>query len=150
MTKEEIRDFSMRIAVSSKTELVVVTYDIIENYIDGAEEAYEAGDLDKVVFNLQKAKQFLNNLSSCLDFKYGISRELMSLYIFMNNSLVKDIVKRKPNNAEVIKMLINKLRGSFSEVSTLDHSGKVMRNTEQVYVGYTYGKSSRLNEVYVR
>lgn len=150
MTKDEMRDFSMRIAVSSKTELIVITYDIIENYIDSACQAYDANDLDAVVFNLQKAKQFVNNLSSCLDFRYSISRELMSLYIYANNCLMKDIVKRKPNNAEVVKSIIARLRDSFREVSTHDNSGKSMRNTEQVYVGYTYGKTSTLNEMVVR
>ena len=64
MTKEEIKEFSLRIADSSKTELVVITYDIIINYIDGAIKAYEEEELENVVFNLQKAKQFVNNLSS--------------------------------------------------------------------------------------
>lgn len=150
MTKDEMRDFSMRIAVSSKTELIVITYDIIENYVNSAEEAYKAGDLDGVVFNLQKAKQFVNNLSSCLDFRYGISRNLMSLYIYANNCLMKDIVKRTPNNADVVRSIIDRLRDSFKEVSVHDNSGKSMRNTEQVYVGYTYGKSSTLNEMVVR
>ncbi len=150
MTKDEIKDFSMRVSASSKTELVVITYDIIENYINAAEEAYKAEDLDNVVFNLQKAKQFVNNLSSSLDFRYSISRELMSLYIYVNNCLVKDIVKRKPNNADIIKSVLGRLRDSFKEVSALDNSGQAMKNTEQVYVGYTYGKSSKLNEMIVR
>ena len=150
MTKEDMREFSMRIAVSSKTELIVITYDIIENYIDAAEDAYKVGDLDAVVFNLQKAKQFVNNLSSSLDFRYGIAKNLMSLYIYANNCLMKDIVKRAPNNADVVKSIIDRLRDSFKEVSAHDTSGKTMRNTEQVYVGYTYGKTSTLNEMVVR
>lgn len=150
MTKNDIKDFSIRVSTSSKTELIVVTYDIIEKYIDTAIEAYENDDLDSVVFNLQKAKQFVNNLSSSLDFRYSISRELMSLYIYVNNCLMKDIVKRKPNNAEIIKQVLGGLRESFKQVSTLDNSGKAMKNTEQVYVGYTYGRSSRLNEMVVR
>ena len=63
MTKEEKNVFSLRIANSSKTELIVITYDIIVNYVNAATHAYSVEDLDLVVFNLQKAKQFLNNLS---------------------------------------------------------------------------------------
>ncbi len=150
MTKEEMKNFSMRIAESSKTGLVVITYDVILNYIESASKAYEEDDLEAVVFNLQKAKQFVNNLSSCLDFKYGISNELMRLYLYVNNCLVKDIVKRNPSHAESIKDVIAKLRESYNEISPLDHSGKVMKNSEQVYVGYTYGRTSTLNEVIVR
>lgn len=150
MTKEEKNVFSLRIANSSKTELIVITYDIIINYVNAATHAYSVEDLDLVVFNLQKAKQFLNNLSSCLDFEYGISYELMNLYIYVNNCLVRDIAKRKPKSADIIKSVIEKLRASFDVVSVSDTSGKVMKNSERVYVGYTYGRTSTLNEVVVR
>lgn len=150
MTKEEMKEFSLRIAESSKTELVVITYDVILNYVESAVKAHKDNELDLVVFNLQKAKQFVNNLSSCLDFKYEISHQLMRLYIYVNNCLVKDIAKRNPANAENVKAVISKLRDSYNEISPLDKSGKVMRNSEQVYVGYTYGRTSTLNEVIVR
>ena len=150
MTKEEMNVFSLRIANCSKTELVVITYDIVLNYIDSACRSYDEGDLDGVVFNLKKAKQFLNNLSSSLDFKYGISYELMNLYMYVNNCLVRNIAKRNVENVDSVKEVINRLRSSFDEISSLDQSGKVMKNSEQVYVGYTYGRTSTLNEVRVR
>lgn len=150
MTKKEIKEFSLRIAESSKTELIVITYDIILNYIETAQEAYKNSNLEDVEFNLQKAKQFVNNLSSCLDFRYSIAQELLRLYIYINNCLLKDIVKREPQNADNIKGIISKLRESYQEISPLDKSGKVMKNSEQVYVGYTYGKTSTLNEVVIR
>ena len=150
MTKEEKNVFSLRIANSSKTELIVITYDIILNYVDAATQAYTVEDLDAVVFNLQKAKQFLNNLSSCLNFEYGISYELMNLYIYMNNCFVRDIAKRNPESADTIKFIIEQLRASFDTVSVNDTSGRVMKNSERVYVGYTYGRTSTLNEVVIR
>lgn len=150
MTKEEMNVFSLRIANCSKTELIVITYDIVLNYVDSACRSYDEGDLDGVVFNLKKAKQFLNNLSSSLDFKYGISYELMNLYMYVNNCLVKNIAKRNVENADSIKSVITRLRSSFDEISSLDQSGKAMKNSEQVYVGYTYGRTSTLNEVIVR
>lgn len=150
MTKKEINEFSLRIAESSKTELIVITYDIILNYIETAQKAYQDDNLDDVVFNLQKAKQFVNNLSSCLDFRYSIAQELMRLYIYVNNCLLKDIVKRVPQSAENVKEIINKLRDSYHKISPLDKSGRVMKNSEQVYLGYTYGRTSTLNEVVIR
>lgn len=150
MTKKEINEFSLRIAESSKTELIVITYDIILNYIETAQKAYQDDNLDDVVFNLQKAKQFVNNLSSCLDFRYSIAQELMRLYIYVNNCLLKDIVKRVPQSAENVKGIINKLRDSYHKISPLDKSGRVMKNSEQVYLGYTYGRTSTLNEVVIR
>ena len=68
----------------------------------------------------------------------------------MNNCLVRDIAKRNPETADTIKSVIEKLRASFDVVSAKDTSGKVMKNSEKVYVGYTYGRTSTLNEVVVR
>ena len=150
MTKNEIREFSLRIAEGSKTDLVVTTYDIILHYIAEAEAAVAEDNKDDVVFNLQKAKQFVNHLSSCLDFKFSISAELMRLYIYINNCLVKDIIKRNTNHADSIRNVIKGLREAFSQISSQDTSGKAIKNSEQVYVGYTYGKTSTLNEVIVR
>ena len=53
-------------------------------------------------------------------------------------------------DADVIKSMIAQLRASFDEISVNDKSGKAMKNSEQVYVGYTYGRTSTLNEVIVR
>ena len=86
MTKEEIKDFSMKISQSSKTELVVITYEIIINYIESAKECHAGEDMEGFVFNIKKAKQFVNDLSVNLDFHYKLSFDLMSLYMFINKS----------------------------------------------------------------
>ena len=46
MTKEEMNVFSLRIANCSKTELIVITYDIVLNYVDSACRSYDEGDLE--------------------------------------------------------------------------------------------------------
>jgi flagellar protein FliS len=74
----------------------------------------------------------------------------MNLYIYVNNCLVRDIVKRNPQSADTVKSIINELRESFDVVSAKDTSGRVMKNSERVYVGYTYGRTSTLNEVVFR
>ena len=74
----------------------------------------------------------------------------MNLYMYINNCLVRNIAKRNVENADSIRSVINRLRESFDDISGLDNSGKVMKNSEQVYIGYTYGRTSTLNEVRVR
>lgn len=150
MNKEEIKDFSMRIANSSKTELVCITYDIIINYIETAGKAYEDNDLNAFVFNIKKAQQFVNNLSSSLDFKYEISRDLMSLYLFMNSRFIKSIARRKPVDLDQCIRVARGLQSGFDAIKDQDTSGRVMKNSQEVYVGYTYGKTRTLNEVSVR
>ena len=94
MTDEERKQFSLRISQSNRTQIVVITYEIILNYIDTAKNCYEDGDIDMMIWNLKKAKQFINDLSSNLDFKYGISAELMNLYRYANKTIFNCIIKK--------------------------------------------------------
>lgn len=143
MTKEQINEFSMRINQSNKTQIVVITYEIIINYLDTAKKSIDNSDIDSFVFNVKKARQFLNQLSSALDFRYGISKELMSIYMFANECLVASEIKRKDVNLSSVIENLTKLRDAFEEVSKQDNSKPVMGSREVVYEGLTYGKNAR-------
>lgn len=149
MTKEEINIFTRRITQSSQSELVVITYEIISTYVNDAIDAYDAGDEENFIFNVKKAKQFLNNLSSALDFSYKISLELMNIYMYVERCFIESIVKNKPARLDVVLDIMQKLKSSFEEVSRQDNSGASMRGGEQVYAGLTYGRGV-LNEVAMR
>ncbi len=146
MTDGEIKEFSLRISQSNRTEIVVISYEIILNYIESAKKCYKEGKLDDVVKNLKKAKQFVNDLSSNLDFKYGISGELMSLYRFTNTTLLNNIIKRNVDGLEIVEKIMTKLRESFIEVAKIDNRGTAIKGGGQVYAGLTYGNNSKLNE----
>jgi len=142
MTKDEIKEFSMRIAQSNKTQLVVISYEIIVNYIESAKSSEDEKDF---IFNIQKAQQFLNDLTSALDYSYEISYDLLSLYSYANRCFVKSIAKKQQCDLDTVKNMMLKLRESFEKVSKEDKSGPVIKNVEPVYAGMTYGKNS-LNE----
>ena len=89
MTREEINQFSMRISQSNRTQIVVITYEIIINYLDSARDSFDNSNVTDFVHNVRKARQFVNELSSVLDFRYKISFELMNLYMFANECLLK-------------------------------------------------------------
>lgn len=145
MTKEQINEFAMRVSQTNRTGLVVIIYEIIDNYIDSALTALENDDIEVFSFNINKSRQFLNQLSSGLDFKYNISYELMNLYMFANDCLIQSEVKRQNINLLVVQNILNKLKNAFEQLSTNDESGMVMRNSQVVYEGLTYGKNARNN-----
>lgn len=149
MTKEEINIFSKRVAQSSKSELVVISYEIILNYIASAKAELAKEDTEKFLFNVKKAKQFVNDLSSVLDFTQKISFELMNIYMYVDRCLVKSIVKRDNCDLDTVESVISKLKTAFEEVSKADDSGAMMKNGEQIYAGLTYGRGV-LNEVTMR
>lgn len=146
MTDGEIKEFSLRISQSNRTEIVVISYEIILNYIKSAKECFKEGKLDDMVKNLKKAKQFVNDLSSNLDFNYSISGELMSLYRYSNMTLMNSIIKRNVDGLEIVEKIMTKLRESFIEVAKIDNRGYAIKGAGQVYAGLTYGNNSKLNE----
>lgn len=143
MTKEEIKEYSMRISQSNKTQIVVITYEIIIKYLDSAQICLDNNNVTEFVFNVKKARQFVNQLSSALDFKYPISLELMNLYMYANDCLLKSELRREDVNLTVVINMMDKLKSAFEKVSELDTSGPSMGGNEMVYEGLTYGKNAR-------
>lgn len=146
MTKEEINFFSKRIAQANKTELVVITYEIMINYVDSATVELSKGNTEGFVDNLKKTKRFLDDLTTSLRFNSSISYDLLSLYRFADKCIIKSISKRDDCDIDAVRNMLVKLHGSFEKISQEDSSATVMKNSSQVYAGLTYGKNS-INEV---
>jgi len=145
MTGEEKKSFSVRVSQASKTELVVIMYEIAVKYIEDALKCHEGGDFNLYRENLSMARRTVNSLMSSLDMQYPVSGQLRDLYVFMNNELVKADIKKDTANLTRIRGMLENLRAAFLEVAKEDKTGPVMVNTEKVYAGLTYSKSS-LNE----
>lgn len=145
VTKQELKDYGMKVTQASRTGLIVIMYEITVKYLSDACECFEAGNTDEFRFNLRKAKSFINELSNSLDMSYPISGNLFALYMFMNNALVRADIRNDISETERIIGMLKKLQASFAEAGKTDESGPLMENTQQVYAGLTYSKSS-LNE----
>lgn len=148
MDRELIQDFTRRVTQASRTELVVITYEIILEDFRSAKAAFEKQDRELYEKELKHAVRFLNELIGSLDFSIPISHDLLSLYSFVNKTVIRAQFQKDPNQLDAAASVIEKLRKAFEQISTLDHSGSVMRNTQQLYAGLTYGRGT-LNEAYV-
>ena len=148
MKKELIQEFSMRITQASRSELIVIMYEIILNDIRYAKEAFEAEDAVTYEKELAHAGRFINELMASLDYSIGLSYHLMSLYIFANKELTAAKVQKQPELLSGVEEIFEKLLAGYRKVSEEDVSGPVMKNTQQVYAGLTYGRGT-LNEMYV-
>ena len=74
------------------------------------------------------------------DFSYELAGELYRIYVFCRETLAKAMYKRDLKEVELAESLMKKLYTAFAEVMKEDTSAPLMRNTQQVYAGYTYGK----------
>ena len=148
MTREEIQGFTAKISQCNRTELVVISYDIMKVYIRDAKEALAAEDTQLFIWNIKKAKSMLEELMNALDFNYPqVTNNLMSLYLFIQSRFNKCIFKKQDVNLDVVVRIVDKLQAGFAEVAKEDTTGPVMENTSAVYAGITYGKGT-LNEMY--
>ena len=98
-------------------------------YIEDAKEAYDNKEWENYKTALRNATKAVSELMSSLDFSYELAGELYRIYVFCRETLAK------------AESLMNKLYTAFAEVMKEDTSAPLMRNTQQVYAGYTYGKN---------
>lgn len=142
MKKDKISDFTLRITQSNRSQLVIVIYDMILEYIKEARECYEQNKIEDFIDETKKARACVHELMSVLDTKYAISIELMQLYVYINKLLIKSVIKRKPQDFDAIMRMIQTLSDAFCEVAKQDNSKALMGNTQQIYAGLTYGKGT--------
>lgn len=148
MNNEAIRSFTARITQASRSELIVILYEMTLTRIDDAIEAYDKNDLESYIKELKGAQRCVSELMASLDYRYRLSLDLLSLYMYTSKHIITAIMKKNPSTLQHAKSILNKLLEGFKEVSKADNSGPMMRNTHKLYAGLTYGKGT-LNETFV-
>ena len=146
MEKEKTQEYCARVTQANKTELIVIMYEIFQTETEYAKDAYERGDIETFVSAMKNAQKFLNELMGSLDYRYKISYELLSIYSFVNRTLLVSIAKRKPVDLEGIQRVMKNLKTAFEGISKEDKSGPLMENAQKIYAGLTYGRGV-LNEI---
>ena len=145
MTKEQIREFTLRTSQSNHSGLILVLFDVERIYVEDALVAYEAEDMDGYMKNIELARKAHNELMSCINPSDLQGRRVLQIFRFVYEKMVASVVKRKPQELDRCEKMMDNLRVSFVRLHELDEEGPVMRNTHQVYAGLTYGKGV-LNE----
>ncbi len=148
MQKEAVQAFTARITQASKSELIVILYEMILTEIKEAEEAFERKDMEAFDKELKQAQKYLGELRAALDYRYKLAYDLASLYQYINERIINAMIRKKPDSLKSAVSVLQKLLIGFEGVSREDTSGPMMRNTQQLYAGLTYGKGT-LNETYI-
>lgn len=148
MTKEALQGYTARITQASRSDLIVIIYELIISNTKEAIKAYDSNDLLTFDKELKQAQTFLRELMVALDYSYQLSFDLLNLYIFVNKQFITAIIRKKPDTLDNAISILEKLLVGFEGVSKEDTSGPMMHNTQQLYAGLTYGKGT-LNETYI-
>lgn len=145
MLKEKLQEFTVRVTQANRSELIVIMYDMMQADIDYAKDLLSLGELSLFEKECRHAQKILNQLMGALDYHYAVSYDLLSLYSFMNKQLVAAMMKKDVSYFEGIELVLKRITAGFEEVSQQDTSGAMMKNTQQVFAGLTYGRG-KLNE----
>ncbi len=145
MRKDKNQAFATRVAQANRSELVVILFEIIQECLAEAGEAFATGNQDTFCNELKNARAFLNELMGSLNYEYKISFQLMSLYVYCDRQLAQAMAARSVEPLENIDFILDKLTEAFKGVAKEDYSKPIMMNTETIYAGLTYRPGS-LNE----
>lgn len=148
MDSEKLRIYTARITQANRSELVVITYDLIIDSIEAAKESFLKEDILNYERELKRVQKLLNELMGSLDYRFPISKDLFQLYSFCNRRVVSAFFKKEPEFLTSVISVIEKLRVGFEGVAKEDNSRPVMENTQKLYAGLTYGRNA-LDEVFL-
>lgn len=139
------QEFTRRLSQCNNGEMIVIMYDIVFAYMEEAKEAHRSNSYEEYKSAVKKAQGSIDTLIGALNLKYDIAKDLHKLYIYAKTCLAKAIYQNRLDGLEEAEKILKRLYTSFCEVAKTDTSGPLMRNTQQVYAGMTYGRTN-LNE----
>ncbi|MEG1459439.1 MAG: flagellar protein FliS [Acetivibrio sp.] len=148
MKQEKLNTYSVRITQANKSQLVVITYEIIIDSIQAAMEEFQREDWIEYNKDLKRVQKLLNELMGALDFSYEMSGQFKELYQFCGKCIVEALFGKKIDKLPSVCSIIEKMAAGFREAAKQDNSETVMKNTQIVYAGLTYGRYA-LDEVFV-
>jgi len=145
MTQESIQKYKLRITEANKTELIVILYEMLMDYVRDAIEANKENNREQFRKEIKRARGCVLELMESLHLEYEIAKNYLKIYSYMNRELAMADARNTVEPLEEIMKLTIPLHEAYSEVSKQDTSLPVMANTQSIYAGLTYGKNN-LNE----
>ena len=142
MTTELKQEYTLRITQANKTQLITILYEMVLLYIDEAENALAADNKVEFKGAVRKIRGCIDELTASLNFDYELAQNFLRLYLYVNRELVKASSHYEKENLGHIRLVIEQLHKAYQQIENQDTSGPVMGNTQTVYAGLTYGRST--------
>lgn len=142
MTDELKQAYTLRISQANKSEMVVIIYEMLFQYIDEARTALKDRKIDEFHEGIRKSVACIRELSASINYDLAVSQDLLSLYVYCIKELSKADIHMSGEELYHVELVMNKLCNAQKEVAGRDTSPAVMGNTQAVYAGLTYGKES--------
>ena len=141
-----VKDFQTKIVSADRGQLIIISYEMLIVEIDDAIKFLEKDDETEFSRAMIRAHKILQELSGNLDFQYDISKDLMSIYIYINKKFIDASIKGDKEPLIETKRLLSILLNGWKEADKLELTERpIIENGQKLYAGLTYGKGT-LNE----
>ncbi|WP_113672799.1 flagellar export chaperone FliS [Vallitalea guaymasensis] len=148
MVEDTVKTYQNKIINANREQLLIITYELFMSEIDKSIEAINNEDEDTFNQCMTKVHKLHRELTDTLDMSYEISRYLLSLYIYMNKKLIEASIQFNIEPLTEVKKLANILLDGFKEAAKGQNSKLLIKNSQKLYAGLTYGKGT-LNETII-
>ena len=139
MTDEKRQKFILRVSQANPSAMVVVVYDIFDVYCAELLAAdTQSEDFKDLIWNCRCC---IRELIEGLNMQYELARNFYEIYRFVDRQLITCGVRRETVDLDRCRRLIRSLRDAYAEAAANDRSAPVMKNTDVVYAGMTYGRN---------
>ncbi len=147
MTSEAKQDFMLRISEATTSPMVVILYDMFLTYVkesvtSRSGKEYTLEDLETYRIGIRNAKAVLRELIESLNMEYDIARRTYQIYRFVERELIMADIRRDPEGLPEVIKIMKSLRDAYEEATEADDSEPLMKNTDMIYAGMTYGKGT--------
>ena len=143
MTKEQIKEYTARVAQANRTELVVIIYELLLDEIQEGNKQYQVGNTDAGEKQIRKAQGYLQELLGSLDFRYEIALQLRQLYRYVNEQLIATLVQRRPIHLDAACEVIRGLMERFLKYEKETWSGNFTANQQPAVTVWNWNIRSR-------
>ncbi len=139
MTKEQMNAYKMRITQAGIGEFCVIMFEMEIQWIEEALSAHEASDKETFTASVAKAQAVQVELMNIMNVDNDAGYDVYSIFAFINKELIRAKLKGEPLELSRCKGMLEKLHHSFIEVAKTDSGEPLIKGSEKVYAGLTYG-----------
>lgn len=142
MTSECKQQFTLRISQANPTQLVVILYEMCLEYLKESRDIMEAGDVQAFHEAIRKTRGCLSELMESLDLEYEPAPAMLQLFLYCVRRLTYGEFHRDVQALNEVEKVLVPLHDAYAQIQDQNPAGPVMGNSQAVYAGLTYGRTS--------
>ena len=113
---------------ASPGELTLMLYNGCLKFILLGKKAIEAGKIEEKNTNILKAQNIVHELMVTLNMDVAVSKDLMSLYDYMNRRLIDGNLKNDITALEEVEGLVTEFRNTWKEAIQLNRQKQFVQS----------------------